>query len=116
MCGLDITVDAGRITDVRGDDHDVFSRGHICPKGPAMRDLHEDPDRLRRPMRRVGGRLVEVPWEEALEEAAEGIARVQRRYGRHAVGVYIGNPTAHNHGALLMGQILLSSLRTRNRF
>lgn len=116
MCGLDITVEGGRITDVRGDDHDVLSRGHICPKGPAMKDLYEDPDRLRRPMRRVNGKLVPVSWEEALEEAAEGIARTQRRYGRNAVAIYIGNPTVHNHGALLMGQMLVSAIHTKNRF
>lgn len=116
MCGLDITVEGGRITGVRGDDDDVFSRGHICPKGPAMRDLYEDLDRLRRPLRRVGERLLPVSWDEALEEAAEGVARVQRKYGKNAVAVYIGNPTVHNHGALLMGQIFLSALRTKSRF
>ncbi|APR86633.1 Formate dehydrogenase-O, major subunit protein [Minicystis rosea] len=116
MCGLDMTVEGDRITDVRGDDADVFSRGHICPKGPAMRDLYEDPDRLRRPLVRKDGKLVPASWEEALEAAADGILRVQRKYGRNAVGVYSGNPTAHNHGALIMGQMLLSALRTRNRF
>ncbi|MFT3764667.1 MAG: molybdopterin-dependent oxidoreductase [Minicystis sp.] len=116
MCGLDLTVEDGRVTDVRGDDADVFSRGHICPKGPAIRDLYEDPDRLRRPMRKVGDRHVPVSWDEALEEAADGIVRVQQKYGKNAVGVYLGNPTTHNHGAILMAQMLLSALRTRNRF
>lgn len=115
MCGLDITVEEGRVTGVRGDDADVFSRGHLCPKGPALRDLHEDPDRLRRPLRREGTRLVPVTWEEALEAAAEGISRVRRAHGDEAVGVYIGNPTVHNQGALLMGQALLSALGSRSR-
>ncbi|HEY2515039.1 MAG TPA: hypothetical protein VGI39_29440, partial [Polyangiaceae bacterium] len=53
MCGLAVTVDEGRITDFRADKDDVFSRGHICPKGPAMREVLEDPDRIRRPMRRT---------------------------------------------------------------
>jgi len=116
MCGLDVTVEDGRITDVRGDDDDVFSHGHICPKGPAIRDLYEDPDRLRRPMRREGGRLVPTTWDAAIEEAVDGILRVQRRYGKDAVAVYGGNPQAHNHGALLMGQALHLALGTRARF
>ena len=53
MCGLAMTVDSGKITGVRGDADDVFSRGHVYPKGPAMREVLEDPDRLRRPVRRT---------------------------------------------------------------
>src|SRR5947199_10044343 len=63
MCGLVMTLDEGRITDVRADRDDVFSRGHICPKGPAMREVYDDPDRLRRPRRRKrGGAWQELDW------------------------------------------------------
>src|SRR5215212_2365915 len=47
MCGLAIEVEDGRVVSIRGDEDDVLSRGHICPKGVALKDLHEDPDRLR---------------------------------------------------------------------
>jgi anaerobic selenocysteine-containing dehydrogenase len=116
MCGLAMTVDGGRVTDVRGDADDVFSRGHICPKGPAMRDLHEDPDRLRRPARRTATGWEQVSWDAAIGEAVDRIGEVQAKHGRHAVGVYFGNPSVHNHGALLMGQALLGALHTKNRF
>ena len=33
---------------IRGDRDDVFSHGFICPKGSTLKQLHEDPDRLRR--------------------------------------------------------------------
>src|SRR5580693_9518624 len=112
MCGMVVTVDGGAITDIRGDRDDVLSRGHICPKGPALRELYEDPDRLRRP----GSGFVPVSWDEALGEAAERIHEVQARYGKNAVGVYLGNPNVHNHGAVLGSQALLGALRTRNRF
>jgi anaerobic selenocysteine-containing dehydrogenase len=116
MCGMVMTVDDGRITDVRGDRDDVLSHGHICPKGPAMRELYEDPDRLRRPLRREGGALVPTTWEAALEEAASRIHEVQVAHGKSAVAVYGGNPTAHNHGAALMGQALHAALGSKNRF
>ncbi len=116
MCGMVVTLDDGAITDIRGDRDDVFSHGHICPKGPAMRDLHEDPDRLRRPMRRAEEGFREVGWDEAVAEAADRIFEVQKRHGRNAVGIYLGNPTVHNHGAMLMVQAFFSALRTRNRF
>ena len=116
MCGLVFTVDEGRITDVRGDRDDVLSRGHICPKGPAMRELQEDPDRLRRPMKREGSDFHEVSWDAALDEAAERLHDIQARHGKDAVAVYIGNPAAHNHGTILMAQGLLTALGTKNRF
>ncbi len=116
MCGMVVTVDGGAITDIRGDRDDVLSRGHICPKGPAMRELYEDPDRLRRPMRRGAEGFSPAGWDEAIAEAADRIHEVQARHGKNAVGVYLGNPTVHNHGAILGAQALFSALRTRNRF
>src|SRR5262245_41282667 len=116
MCGMIVSVEDGRITDIRGDRDDVFSRGHICPKGPAMRELQEDPDRLRYPVRRTPKGFKRIPWNEAFDEVASRLADIQRRGGRSAVGYYMGNPTAHNHGALLMGQLLTRVLHTKNRF
>ena len=49
-CGLEVTVRGDEVVKVRGDADDVFSRGFLCPKGVALKDLHEDPDRLRTPL------------------------------------------------------------------
>jgi anaerobic selenocysteine-containing dehydrogenase len=116
MCGLAIEVEGDRVVSIRGDEDDVLSRGHICPKAVALKDLHEDPDRLRRPIRRRGTDWEEIGWNEALDLAAESLLAVQRKHGRHAVAVYQGNPVAHNYGALLYSQLLLRSLRTRSRY
>ena len=48
MCGLEFEVEGQDIVAVRGDRDDVFSQGYLCPKGPALAQLHADPDRLRR--------------------------------------------------------------------
>lgn len=116
MCGLAIEVQDGRVRTIRGDAEDVFSQGHICPKAVALQDLHEDPDRLRRPMRRHGTSWEEVSWDEALAEAGERLAALQATHGRHSVAVYQGNPVAHNYGALVFGQLFQRSLRSRSRF
>ncbi len=42
MCGLEIHVENGAVAEIRPNRQDVWSRGHICPKG-APRRLHEDP-------------------------------------------------------------------------
>jgi anaerobic selenocysteine-containing dehydrogenase len=119
MCGLAITLDGGHIESIRADDDDVFSRGHVCPKGPAMREVLEDPDRVRRPLRRsarAASGWEEIGWEEALREAADRLGAIRDRHGKDAVGLYVGNPTAHNHGALLAIQGFARALGTRNRF
>ncbi|MBI5478726.1 MAG: molybdopterin-dependent oxidoreductase [Deltaproteobacteria bacterium] len=116
MCGIRVEVSGGRVREIRGDDEDPFSRGHVCPKALALKDLHEDPDRLRRPLRREGSRWHEVGWDEALDEAAARLHRLQAEHGRDAVGVYFGNPTVHNLGLTVAAPFFLRSLRTRNRF
>ena len=40
MCGLTLTIDRDRVTDIRADADDVFWRGHICPKARALREIH----------------------------------------------------------------------------
>ncbi|HVJ91320.1 MAG TPA: molybdopterin-dependent oxidoreductase, partial [Labilithrix sp.] len=116
ICGLRIEVEGARITSIRGDDADPFSRGHICPKAAALKDLHEDPDRLRRPLRRTSSGWEEVSWDLALDEAARGLHEIQQKYGSHSVATYLGNPTVHNTGAMLFGPRFLRALRTHNRF
>ncbi|MBZ4418847.1 molybdopterin-dependent oxidoreductase [Myxococcus sp. RHSTA-1-4] len=116
MCGLRIELQGHRITSIRGDEEDPFSRGHICPKALALQDLHEDPDRLRHPMRRTASGWEQVSWDDALDEAARRLHAAQREHGRDSVAVYLGNPNVHNVGALMFAPGLLRSLRSRNRY
>jgi anaerobic selenocysteine-containing dehydrogenase len=116
MCGIVVSTDGPRVTDIRGDPDDPFSRGHICPKAVALQDVHDDPDRLRRPMRRNGSDWAEISWDEALDEAASRLTGIQREHGRDAVATYSGNPTVHSSGAMLFAPDLMRALRTKNRF
>ena len=117
MCGLAVTVEDGRVIRIQGDTEDVLSRGHICPKGPALKELAEDPDRIRRPLRRRGcGAFEAVTWSSAISEAGERIAALQKAHGKDAVGMYVGNPAVHNHGATVMSQVLGLVLGTRNKY
>jgi anaerobic selenocysteine-containing dehydrogenase len=116
MCGIAIDLETDRIVAIRGDKDDPFSAGHICPKAVALQDVHEDPDRLRRPLRRIASGWEEVSWDAALDEAATRLAAVQRAHGRNAVALYQGNPVVHNHGAILFGQRFQRSLGSRSRY
>src|SRR4051794_39570690 len=116
-CGLELQLaDDGRVERIRGDKDDVFSHGFICPKGGSMTALHEDPDRLRAPLVRRDGELVEATWDEAFEEIERRLPPILEAGGRNAVGVYLGNPSVHNLSFTLYGRILLKALGTRNIF
>ncbi len=117
VCGLEIRVEHGRVVSIRGDREDPFSRGHVCPKGVALMDLQEDPDRLRRPLRRTpSGDWEEIPWRLALDLAAAGLHRVRRSHGADAVAVYLGNPNSHSWGSLLGVPPLVRALGTKSRY
>jgi hypothetical protein len=121
ICGLKIETRGEEILSIKGDPDDPLSRGHICPKAVALKDIHEDPDRLRYPVRRItrsdgSHDWEEISWDEALDATADALLSVHREHGVDAIGVYLGNPTVHNYGMLTHQNYLFRWLRTRNRF
>src|SRR5919198_4933040 len=116
-CGLEITVEHDRVDRIRGDADDVFSHGFICPKGASLAELHDDPDRLRAPlMRDADGDLRPASWDEAFAEIDGRLRAIWDAHGRQAVGIYFGNPSAHNLSELIYGRVLAKALQTRNIF
>jgi anaerobic selenocysteine-containing dehydrogenase len=111
-----VTVEDGHVTDIRGDESDPLSRGHICPKAVALRDLQEDPDRLTTPVRRTADGWQEIGWDAAYELIVTKLTAVQKEHGRNSVGVYLGNPNVHSLGALTHMPTMVRQLRTRNKF
>ncbi len=109
-------MEQGRVSSIRGDELDVHSKGHICPKAMALRDVHEDPLRVRQPLRRRGDQWEVISWKEAFDTIEERIGKIQREHGRDALGVYTGNPTVHNTGTLLHLYDFFDALGTRNQF
>lgn len=120
ICGLELTVEGRDVVGVRGNPADPLSRGHICPKGVAIADVYADPDRLRRPVRRVGAgpdaAWQELGWDEAFDLVADNLARVVEEHGDDALGVYLGNPNVHSLGSMTHGTAMFKSLRTKNRY
>jgi anaerobic selenocysteine-containing dehydrogenase len=114
-CGLEIAVEAdGTIGRIRGDQQDVFSHGFICPKGSTLKQLHEDPDRLRTPLVRRDGELQPATWGEAFAEVERRLMPIIEEHGRDAVAIYLGNPNVHNMSGLLYNRILAKALGTTN--
>jgi anaerobic selenocysteine-containing dehydrogenase len=107
MCGLEIHVEGGKVAGIRGNPDDVWSRGHLCPKGTTLGALHDDPDRIRRPMIKVDGRWQEVSWDAAFRRCTELLTPVIRKHGIGAVTAYTGNPLAHSFSLARYAGVLL---------
>ncbi len=115
ICGIEITRDGDHLI-IRGDKDDPFSRGFICPKAVALQDIHYDKDRLKQPVRRTPDGWQKIEWDEAFDEVAQQLKRIQTQHGRNAVATYLGNPTVHSYGAMLFAPGFIRSLHTRNKF
>ncbi len=121
MCGIEVATKGRQILSIKGDKDNPFSQGYSCPKASALKDLYDDPDRLKRPMKKVrleGGESgwEEITWDEAFDLVANNLHSIQQAHGNNAVGVYLGNPNAHNMGSILFGPYFYRALKSHNRY
>jgi anaerobic selenocysteine-containing dehydrogenase len=114
-CGIRVETEGPQVLRITGDPDDHRSRGYICPKSQALKDLYEDPDRLRAPVRRTADGWVEMEWDEAIAFASAGLRRAAERHGRHAVANFLGNPGAHSW-SLFSFLALRIALSSRNNY
>jgi formate dehydrogenase len=101
-CGLIVSVKNGQVEKIAGDPQ-AASRGHLCIKGASFGQIQHDPDRVRYPLKRVGGpgEFRRCTWDEALSDIAARLAGLIKEHGRESVGFYFGNPTSYDTGHLL---------------
>src|SRR5207244_3316494 len=94
-----------------------FSHGFLCPKGVAIKELHEDPDRVRTPLvKQADGSFAPATWDEAFAVIDARLGPILAEHGRDAVAAYFGNPSAHTLSALLYNRVLLKALGSKSLF
>jgi anaerobic selenocysteine-containing dehydrogenase len=106
LCGLMATVRDGELVELRPDRDHPLSKGFACPKGIAMTEIQNDPDRVLYPLRRRSdGSFEQVGWDAALSDIAARLTRLRRAYGGAAIGWYFGNPAtfSYSHPLWLSG-------------
>ncbi|WP_329238005.1 molybdopterin-dependent oxidoreductase [Actinoallomurus sp. NBC_01490] len=118
LCGLIATVEDDRLVRLRPDDRHPLSRGFACPKGIAMTDVQNDPDRVLRPLRRRpdGSGFEPVSWDDALGDIGRRLRRILRDHGGPAVGWYFGNPGAFSYSHALWLQGFMTAVGGPNLF
>lgn len=91
-CAMLVRVEDGRAVDVRGDPAHPVTQGFLCAKVNRYLERTYHPDRLTRPLRRVGpkgeGRFEPASWDEALDDIARRLGEVIDRFGPEAILPY----------------------------
>ncbi|MEM7102780.1 MAG: molybdopterin-dependent oxidoreductase [Bacteroidota bacterium] len=116
MCGLAIEVQDNEVVSIKGHKEDIYSKGHICPKGTALKDLHNDSNRLKQPVKRTPDGWEVISWEEAYDTVERELKKIRKKYGNDAIATYTGNPTVHNTGTALTLYDTVNAINTRNRY
>jgi anaerobic selenocysteine-containing dehydrogenase len=110
-CGMVATVEDGRVTKLRPDPDHPLSRGYACPKGIAMTEVQNDPDRVLHPLRRTGdGSFERVSWDAAMADIGERLRAVRSAHGAGSIGWYMGNPGAFSYSHTLWVKGFLDGL------
>lgn len=113
VCGMVATVENGKVVRARPDPDNPSSQGHVCVKGIAYHGVTHDPDRVTRPMKRVGpGQFEPVSWDEALDDIAARLSAIIAEHGSDAVASYQGNPPAYATDGMTGFRMFLKALGT----
>lgn len=92
-CALEVDIpESGLVGRVRGASENSYTAGVICSKVARYAERIHHPERITRPLRRVGERgslaFEPVSWEDALDAVAEALIRAEQDYGPETVWPY----------------------------
>lgn len=88
-CGVLAYIEDGKLVKVEGDPEHPWNQGRLCSRCLAMTQYVYHPDRLRRPLKRVGergeGKWQEISWDEAFDLIEERMKKIRDEYGPESV-------------------------------
>jgi formate dehydrogenase len=111
-CGMVASVEGDLVTRLRPDREHPLSRGEACPKGIAMVDVQNDPDRVVHPLRRnrATGAFERVGWDEAISDIGARLRAAIAAHGSDSVGLYFGNPGALSYSHALWAKGFMNGI------
>ena len=96
-----------------GVDSEPVNQGWLCDKGRFGYEVVHSEERIRQPMVRKDGELVECSWPEALDAAADGLQRALDLNGPHSVAL-LGGARGTNEDAYAWARFAKGVLGTDN--
>lgn len=103
-CGVLLHIRDGKLHRIEGDPRHPYNQGRLCPRALTLKEYLYHPDRLRKPLRRVGkrgeGKWEEISWEETYDYLEERMREIRDKYGAEAMVFVQG--TGRNVGGWLV--------------
>jgi predicted molibdopterin-dependent oxidoreductase YjgC len=87
-CGLVIDIVDNQIVKIRGDKEAPVNKGQTCVKGGFAYKYVHAPSRLKTPLIRKAGKLVQATWEEAYEFIANRLFAIKNDFGPEAITMF----------------------------
>ncbi len=112
-CTLDVHTRGDEVAAIRPNREAPVNRGHACVKGRFAHGFVRSPDRLKRPLIRRDGSLVETSWGEAIGHAATELRRIREAYGPDAIAA-ISSARATNEENYLMQKLMRVAIGSNN--
>ena len=88
-CGLTLTLDDGKITDIKPNADHIGTDGFACMKGLNQHHMYDSPDRLKTPMKRVGDRFEPISWDQANREIGAKVKSFRAK-AANSIAMYVG--------------------------
>src|SRR5205085_4630107 len=105
-CGIEVKVDDGHITKVRGDRAHPGSRGYACEKAQRLDHYQNGRHRLSTPLRRrPDGTFEEIDWDTAIAEIAERLVAIRDTHGGASIFYYGGGGQGNHLGGAYSGAL-----------
>jgi anaerobic selenocysteine-containing dehydrogenase len=116
MCGIAVTVENNRVTNIAPDREHVATRGYSCVKGVHFDQVQHSPDRILHPMKRIGDRWERITWDQALAEIGARVRALVQQHGPQTVGYYGGASCGVNLIAPLFRGAFFAAIGTRSMY
>ena len=88
-CGQKVFVKDGKMVKIEGDESHPWSQGRSCPKVLALTQYMYHPDRITRPLKRVGargeGKFEPISWDEAFDTCEARLNEIKQKHGAESV-------------------------------
>lgn len=112
-CNIELNVIGDKIVKVTRPVDSPVSNGNLCIKGAFNLCSIHDLRRLRNPLIKRDGELVEASWDEAIALAGEGLRQIKERSGGGRLAV-LSSPQLTNEENYLVQKLARTALGTHN--
>lgn len=112
-CNLEVSVLNGKVKSIQAPYDAEVNQGHTCLKGRFAFSFYNHGDRIKTPLIRKNGELVEATWDEAYDFIAEKLTSIKSKYGPDAIAG-ISSARCTNEENYLLQKFIRAVIGTNN--